>query len=141
MEFAGFLATLKGDMAGGSTYVAIAQVRDISGPSIERESIDVSHRDTTNNWRKFKKGFKNGGEVTFDIVFDPDVATHGSGATGLWSDLLDDTTIHTWQLDFAGAGTASFAGFVQNYEPENPFDDAQMASLTIKVDGEPALTH
>ena len=141
-EFAGFLATLSADMAGGSSYAAIGQVRDIGGPSIERESIDTSHRTTTGYWRTFVKGFKAGGEVTFNIVFDPDLASHGTvAATGLFADLNNDTTIPTWRLAFATAGTISFAGFVQNFEPSNAMDDAQLADVTIKINGKPTLTH
>lgn len=140
-EYAGFLATISVDIAGGSTYATVGQVRDISGPSIERESIDASHRGTSGYWRKFIKGFKNGGEVTFNIVWDPDLTGHGSASTGMFADLSNDTTIPNWRIAFAPAGTIAFAGFIQNFEPSTPMDDVQLVDITVKVNGQPALTH
>ncbi|MDE8535507.1 phage tail tube protein [Staphylococcus aureus] len=140
-EYAGFLAELYCDMNGGTVYTKIAQVRDISGPGAERESLDASHRDSPGYWRKHIKGFKDGGELTFDVVFDPDSATHGTASTGIWGDLDDDVTMPTWRLVLSTAGTISFSGFVQSIEPSDPMDEVQMMDVTIKVNGKPALTH
>jgi predicted secreted protein len=138
-KYQGFLVTLQADFAGGTALTTIGQVRDISGPEISRGEIEVTTRDSTEYWQEFLKGFKNGGNITFDVVLDTALATHGTAATGLLRDLQNESTIPAWRLNFPGSKTCSFDGFVTAYPPAAPMTDAYTAGITVKVTGKPTF--
>ena len=82
----GFGASLlRSDMASSPTYTEIANVTSISGPSISRNVYDVTAHDSTNSYMEFIGGLKDGGEISFDLNWDPENATHEA----LFSDLDD----------------------------------------------------
>lgn len=141
-KYAAYAATLKVDIdgSGAGTAAVIGQVRDISGPGLSRDAIEVTSRDSTSIWREFIKGLKDGGEVGFDIVFDPDLATHAS-ATGILKDLTDDSTIASWIVTFPDTTptTWTFDGILTAFEPKMPMDGELSADVTVKVSGEPVM--
>jgi predicted secreted protein len=136
-----FGTELAWDPAGGSAYTAIGQVTSISGPGLARETVDVTTHDNMDMWRSFIKSLKDGGEVSFDILYDPVLGTHNY-STGLLSDFADDSTIANFRLTFPDAGTTewTFPGIVTGFETAEPIDDALKATITIKCSGTPTLT-
>lgn len=120
--------------------VSVAEVKNVSGPSISRGSVEVTHHQSPDQWSEFIKGLKDGGEVSFDINYLPGNATHDA-STGLLSDFANDSTIDTWAIVFPDPGntTWSFPGFLTAFAPANPTDDAFTASVTLKVAGKPTL--
>lgn len=120
--------------------VTIAEVNDITPPKIARDSIELTHHQSPNAWREFIKGLKDGGEVSMTINYIPTNSTHNA-ATGLISDLANNTTVDTWTLVFPDtlATTWSFPGFITAFEPKAPIDDRLTADVTIKVAGQPTL--
>jgi predicted secreted protein len=120
--------------------VSVAEVKNVSGPSLSRGSVDVTHHQSPDRWGEFIKGLKDGGEVTFDINYIPSDATHGA-VTGLLSDFANDSTVDTWAIVFPDTAntTWSFPGFITAFGPSNPTDDAFTASVTLKVAGKPTL--
>lgn len=135
---AGHEVTLRWDANGGTALVTIGQIIDITGPSIERNPIDVSTRDSTGYWREFIKGFKDLGELTFNVVFDGDLQTHGTATGGLLSDFVNNGSIPAWQMLFP-MGTISFRGFLTGAEIAEPLDDALTADITTKLTGAPTF--
>jgi len=139
-SYAAFGTLLKaGDGAGSETFTTIAQVQTIGGPSLSQDAIDVTHHSSTNGWREFVAGLRDGGEVTFDIQYDPAGATHDAG-TGIIND-LENGTLRNFQLVFpdTGSTTWSFSGIYTAFEPSAPVDDKLSASVSIKVSGQPTL--
>lgn len=134
-EYAGYLATLAWLTTAPSTYTTIGQVRDINGPGTQADQIEVSHRDSV--WRQYRAGMRDGGELTFDIVFDPDLASHDPTLSTSIYAALEDGTVQTFRITYPGAAgattTAIFDGFVSGFELSNPMEDAQTASMTIKI--------
>jgi predicted secreted protein len=120
-----------------TTYVEIAQVRDISGPSMSADAVEVTARDTS-KWRTFTPGLRDGGEVTFDIIYDPDLTSHSASntTTGLVYFLLNGTT-KTYRLVMSQAGGTyfQFSAIVTAFSPETPLEDAMTASVTLKITG------
>lgn len=134
-EYSGFAGTLKLGNGDGppETFTAIAQIRDISGPSEALTAVDVSSRD--NRQMKFKAGMVDSGEVTFDLVFDAALTAH-SGGTGGLRKFLRDGTEKNYQIGWADAAkTDTFAALVTGFEPQMPMNDAQTASVTLKITG------
>lgn len=142
-EYAGYRAVLAWLTTAPSTYTTIAQVRDISGPGTTADQIEVSHRD--DQWRRFKAGMRDGGELTFDIVFDPDLASHDPTlSTSIYAALANGTS-QTFRITYPGVATATttatFGGFVSGFELDTPMEDAQSASMTIKISGAITWAH
>jgi len=135
----GFLVTLQWDPAGGTAYATIGQVMDINGPEVSRDEIEVTTRDSTEYWMEFLKGMKNGGNISFGVVLDLSLASHGTAATGLLSDMQNETTIPAWKLNYPNSKTCTFDGFLTAFPPAAPMKDAFTADLTVKVTGKPSF--
>lgn len=118
-----------------TTFVDVGQVRDISGPSMTQDAVEVTARDT-NKWRAFTPGLRDGGEVTFDLIYDPTLSSHSATdtTTGLVYFLLNGST-KTFRLVMSDTNYFSFSGIVTAFTPESPLEDAMTASCTIKVTG------
>ncbi|MFD9445513.1 phage tail tube protein [Streptomyces sp. NPDC060006] len=127
------------DSNGAGTFVAIANVSDISGPERSREAIEVTAHDSPDKYREFIKGLKDGGEVTLTLNYDPGSATHSALDADFEEDALRDYQVvllpgdsdeHTW--DFAGLITGLGDAF--------PIDDKMEREATFKISGKPVLT-
>lgn len=104
-----------------------ADILDVSGPNLQRGSVDLSHMGTTTARTFVPTDLYDGGEVTFDILFDP--------ADALPPINGDAETI---TIDPAGVGatdTLQFSGFMTGFEYGFPFEDRMTASVTVKVAG------
>lgn len=142
-EYAGFGALLQiGDSTNQATanYTTIAQVQDISGPGLSLNTDDVTAHDSTGGWMEFVATVKDGGEVSFDIVYDPAGGTHENASGGLLYE-LDQKTAKAYKIVFPDtANTAwTFNAFVTAYEPSAPVDGKLAASITLKITGQPTL--
>jgi hypothetical protein len=142
-----FNTTIGWDAAGGTSYVTIGQVKDISGPSITRDTFEVTDRDVTGNYKEFWGGYSDGGELTFDINWDPlNEKTHGTAAGTAMLTNLEETDMcaakAAWrvQMDLCG-GTATwtFDGILSGFEMSSPENDVLGSSVSVKVSGKPTL--
>lgn len=124
---------LRGDGGTPEIFTAIANVTSISGPSLSRETIDVTAHDSPDGWTEFVGGLKDAGEVSADINYDP--SKHDT----LVAD-FDDDEPRNYQLVFPDSTTWSIQAILTGFEPEAPYDDKLAASLTFKVTGKPTLS-
>lgn len=130
----------RGDGASPETFTAVAEVTSISGPSLSRESVDVTHLKSVDDYMEFTAGMKNGGEVTFEGRFIPTNATHNDDAGGLLSD-FEAGTINNWKLAFPDGSDFTFSAFVTAIEPNiGGVNDPVNMSVTLKISGKPVLT-
>lgn len=118
----------------------VAEVNDITPPSLGRDEIEVTHHQSPNRWREFIKGLKDAGEFSMSINYIPTNSTHNA-STGLLADFANDTTVDTWTLVFPDTAltTWSFPGFMKGFAPKAPIDDKLSADVTMKVTGQPTL--
>lgn len=132
----------RGDGGGPEVFTTVAEVLNISGPSLSRDTVDVTTMDSPDQWREFIAGLKDGGELTFDVVYDPVDPTIEPGS-GLLSefDKASGAAATNWQLVFSDpAGTTwAFAAILTGAEPQESIDDKVMLSCTLKVTGKPTL--
>lgn len=143
-EYAGYLTKLQRRISTGpDVYQDVAQVRDLSGPAGASDQIEVSHRGYT--WRRYVGGMKDGGEVSFDIVFDPNLASHDPSVAGSMWALLESGERSTYRIVFPGVATATttatFDAFVSNFEISAPLEDGLTADLTLKMSGPVTWAH
>jgi len=114
----------------GSVYTPIARVMSISGPSMSREMIDITTFDSTDGYREFIPSLRDGGEVSFDMLFTR------PGYDALLADFESDTA-GSYQIIFPDdeKTSVSFSGYVTAVPFEDTMDDAIKCSCTIKVSG------
>ncbi len=114
--------------SGGMT--AIVQITSISGPGISQEPVDVTDLDDT--WKTFVVDIPDGGEVTVELIWDPETATHVD-----FIDMLADTVVTPCQIVYSDDGAAKYAwnGWLTNFEPTANRGEALTATATIKVTG------
>ena len=122
-----------------TTFATIAEVTDISGPSISRDSVEGTNHSSGSGYREFKPGLIDGGEIGFSINYDPDADTHASGSAGGILFQLADTDVHPFRLIHPGETTKgwAFSAFLTKFEPKYPIDDKIAADLTLKITGKP----
>lgn len=122
----------RGDGAPTEVFTAIAQVTNISGPGMERNTIDVTDHGSPDGWMEFTGGLKDAGEVEVEVNYSPSV--HDVLAAD-----FEDEDPRNYKLAFPDGTTWSFAAILTGFEPEAPVDDKLAATLTFKVSGKPTL--
>lgn len=122
------------DGTSGGTMTAVAQVNSISGPGLARDTIDVTDMDSTERWREFVGGLKDGGEVSLDVSFDPDHAD----VTNWLADINTDTAGY-YQIVFPDTTSWGFSALMTGFEPSDPMEDKMTATVTYKITGKPAF--
>lgn len=135
-EYTGFAGSFKVEIS--SVYTTVAQMRDVNGPNMSRDTVEVSSRDSAGQAKEYLAGMLENGEVTFDLVYDPDLQTHSASASGGLITLMAAGTLNNFRTTFADTtpATATFAGLVTQFQPTMPLNGAQTASVTIKISGQ-----
>lgn len=134
-----FGTQLKRDSDGAGTFVTVANVSDLSGPSRQRDAIEVTAHDSPDQYREFVKGLKDGGEVTATINYNPGNTTHQALDDDFEEDALRDYQVvllpgeadeHTWE----------FSALITDLGDSFPIDDRMERDVTFKISGKPTLT-
>jgi len=112
------------------SWSSLGEVRNISGPGMSRETIDVTSLNSTGGYREFITGFRDGGEVTLGMLMTN--AAYDKLMTDFESDTVVDYKI---VLPDDDESTFSFSGLVTNIPLNIQPDDAVMVDVTIKVTG------
>ena len=116
--------------------VAIANIKGISGPSLSRDTADVTTLDAPNGFEQIIPTVLRSGDVTFTLVFDTDNQGH--------LDLRDDIVSAT-ERNFdivipatAASGTVqthNFNAYVTGYSNQMEVGSEVTAEVTIKPTG------
>jgi len=109
------------------------------GPTLRRDTIDVTNHDSTSAYREFINGLKDAGSITFDINYLPTDGTHNA-ATGLLGE-YDNGTTRAYALVFSDPSTTSwtFNGVVIGFEVAAAIDEVLISSIELKISGAPTL--
>lgn len=129
----------RGDGAAPEVFTTVAEVLDIKGPKLSADEEDTTNHSSTDGYEEFVMTIKSGGELSFEVNFLPDNASHNA-ASGLLLD-FNNTTKRNWKLVFPNqaATTWSFAAYVKEFEPAAPVKGKLTASITLRVSGKPTL--
>lgn len=109
------------------------QVTNVTPPGMQRDSIDASHSQSPDQWREFIAGMKDGGEVSLELTFAP--------ANDTTEDIFEEFALDgpsatkPRKITFPDGSIWEFSAFVTGFEPEAPFDDKMVATVTLKVTG------
>lgn len=120
-------------------FTTIAEVLDISGPSLSLETEEATNHSSPGGWGEHVGTILEGGEVSFEVNFLPSNATQSYSA-GLLKDMTD-RTLRNFQLVFptTPAITWAFSALVTGFEPDAAVKGKLKASVTLKVSGQPTL--
>jgi predicted secreted protein len=124
----------RGDGGAPEAFTAIANIEDITPPAPTRDTIEVSSHSSTDKWREYIGGLRDGGELGLVLVYEAD----SSSQNALRDDLETDAA-RNYQIVFndGGATVWQFSGLVTGFEVAAPRDSKYTANVTIKVSGKP----
>lgn len=109
----------------------VAEINSITGPSMSRDTIDVTSLDSTGGYREFITGFRNPGTVTLAMNFTRE--TYDMMKSDFESDTAGNYEI---VLPDADITSLEFEGLVTELPLTIPADDKVTADVTIQLSGE-----
>lgn len=115
----------------GSNYETIAEITNISGPGMSRDTIDTTTLDTTGGYRTFITGFRDGG--TFELTMNYTSA----GYQKLLADFQSDTP-KEYKVTLKDTSSVTFSGLVTDIPIDIP-EDLVTVTTTIKISGVPTF--
>lgn len=135
----------KGDGASPENFVSVMGIKSISGPGITRDAVETTDM-STEGWRTFIGGLKDGGEVSFEANFLPTDPTQNQTAGGFMAEFDKGScdSKGNWRIllpkcDGEPDSSWEFEGVVTGQEVEIPLEDVMGFNGTIKVSGRPEL--
>jgi len=129
-----------GDGASPENFTTIAEVRDITGPTLSRKSNDVTPIDAIFE-QILAGGVARLGSLTFVIGYIPGSATHNitTGLVYKWKNNIKTNFKLIFTNDVAGSATYLFEAWVLKVEPVTKVDGDVTANVEIKLTGTPTL--
>lgn len=111
-------------------WVNIAEVNSITGPTMTRETIDVTSLDSTGGYRDFIGSFRDGGTISLSMNF-----TNTTYDT--MKEDFEDATLQSYEIVLPDTDISSFEfdGFVTECPISIPTDDKISSDVTIKISG------
>ena len=129
MAFSGVGTTFR--RWSGATWAAVAEINSISGPTMSRDTIDVTSLDSDSGYREFIAGFRDPGQVQLTMNFSPTTydLMHGD---------FESEDPGNYEILFPAAGgnySLEFEGLVTELPIEITADDKVTSNVTIKISG------
>lgn len=117
----------------GTGYVSIGEVTNISGPSMSRDTHDVTSLASTGGYREFITGLRDPGAMTFTMWFNR--TDYEAMKT-----LFESDDINDFELVLADDDVSSFefSGYVTELPLEVP-EGPVSCNVTIKISGQITL--
>jgi len=119
---------------GTGSYATLAEVTSITPPNLARDTIDGTHMLSTDRYREFISGLRDGGEANIELSFIPG----GSAMTALLIDFQSNSAV-PYKIVFPNSQSWTFDAFVTSLGPEAPLDDKMSMAVTFKITGKPVL--
>jgi len=115
----------------GSNWVHLAEIMNIAGPGKSRDTPEVTTLDSTDGYREFMSGLRDGGTVTFTMIFRRDTY-------GIIDDDFEDDDLQNYEIYLAQdpEGTSfEFEGLVTELPLTIAPGDPMTVDVTIKLSG------
>jgi len=112
-----------------SSWVSVGEATSISGPSMSKETHDVTSLASTGGYREFIVGLKDSGTLTFTMWFNR--SDYAAMKTLFESDVIQDFELILPDVDHT---TLEFSGYVTELPlevPEGPIS----CNVSIKISG------
>ena len=114
----------------GTAWVDLAEINSISGPSITRDTYEVTSLDSTDGYREYKGGFRDGNNVQLTMNFTR--STYDTMKTD-----FEDDDAQSYEIVFPDTENTSFefSAFVMEISLEIVTDDKITSTVNLKVTG------
>ncbi len=110
---------------------AVLLVTAITPPGIDVEDIDTSVMQSTDQWRTFISGWKDGGEAGITVQYT-------KANTAL---LFAQVAVENFfTIEFSDDSEWDFKGYIKGFGDEIDIDGVVSTTLTIKLTGVPTFT-
>ena len=121
------------DSSGGS-WQTIGNIVSITPLNPSRDTVDVTTYADTDGYRKFIGGLRDGGSVTFTMLFTRE------GYELLFND-FESNTLQNYEIVLPDDvnTTFEFEGLVTEMPLSTPIDEKVTVDVTIKISGAPYL--
>ena len=122
-----------GTATGTTTAATLTNVTGVSGLDSEVEVIDVTSHDSSGRYREKVASFIDAGQLTFDVNFDPNSATHRATTGGILDLRAHLANLPDRDLAYFEEGSKHFddyveaVGWAQDYARRNR--DVMMANV------------
>ena len=115
----------------GAAWVNIAEVTNITGPGMTRETIDVTSLDSTGGYREYIAGFRDGGTINLSMNFTRD--TYDT-----MKDDFEDDDAQQYEILLPDTESTSFEfeGLVTELPLTIPTGDKVSVDVVIKITGQ-----
>lgn len=126
-----------GDGSSSESFTDFAEVISVGTPALQRDLIDISHASSPNQYREFKAGFIDGGEVSMEFnMVQADYA--------ILQGKMEDSQTTNYKItipddNYSAKPTIIFPAFVTGLEAEIGAEDKVSCTATFKVAG--AITY
>jgi len=114
----------------GTSYVTVAEVIAITPPQLTRDAVEATHQQSTNGWREYINGWKDGGEPSVTVNYVP-------SATDPLLAAFHASTVNQFRITHPGVLTCTFTAVITGFSPETPIDDRMTVTLDFKTSGQP----
>lgn len=113
-----------------SAWSAVSEINSITGPSMSRDTIDVSSLSSTGGYREFIAGFRNPGTVVLSMNFTR--VTYE-----LFRADFESNTVQNYKITLPDTENTSveFMGLVTELPLTIPADDKITCDVTIQLSG------
>lgn len=136
-------------------YQAIGNVFDISGPALSRTDVDVTTYDSSDRYREYIPGLREGGEITVMMnlvstavglqeMYHSTAAQTTAGpasSTSAVAGAFESDTNETFRIVGPNTDFWQFTGYVKGITQAQPIDDKRTWEVTLKVSGRPVFGH
>jgi predicted secreted protein len=122
----------RSDMAATPVFTPIANMVNLGGPEMERETIDVTAHDSPNSYREFIGSLIDAGEVSVELNYEPE--DHD-----VLIEDFEDTEPRDYRITWPGGQAWQIKALLTGFSPEGPHDDKLAAEVTLKVTGKPEI--
>jgi len=118
---------------GGSTvYTKVGEVTSITSPAITRETIDVTHLESPDDFREYIAGLLDTDPATIGFNYVP------SAADALYAAMIAGKG--DFRITYRNGVKLDFMGIPQNWKPGDPSTSTMAGEFTVKPYGKPVLS-
>lgn len=130
-----------GDGNSPQTFYTIAGVRDIDGPSASVDEEETTSHSTGSPHRTFAPTLIDDGEISFEILYQPQHPTHSLTSTYGLEFLFQNRIVRAFRITVPDPSltTREFDGFVKEFGEEYPVDGLILRQVTIRFASAPEL--
>ena len=118
----------------GTTYTAIAQTVDLSGPEPEVGDINITNNDSPARTMEYIPGMIEPGEQEFEVIYKKDVCA------ALYA-MFGDGIIYFWRETYPDGSKWEYKGFLNKFGTEAPTEDEAIRNtIGLKLTTKPNFT-